>query len=565
MLLQLNIKNFALIEDLNISFESGFNILSGETGAGKSILVDAISYVLGSKFNKNLIRTGKNKTFVEAVFTIENTKTFEMLQEEDISADEGMVIISRESFQSGRTIAKVNGKSMLISDLKKVSETLLDIHGQHDSQNLLVEENHISYLDYYGENFIYAPLRDYREKYRELNTIKKKIYEISQKNQDKDKIIDFLKYQIDEINSANLIDGEEEKLNEKFKIFSNKEKINTTLSDCYTKLYSGYEGNISIHDSMGVVIKQLGSIKDIMPEIEPIYISFENIYYELEGNIEDLRSIKDNFYYDVNELEYINNRLHQINNLKNKYGDTIKDIINYRDKIKIEYDNMENTTHIIEKLNQEKIKLQDELKLKSRQIHETRNKIARELEKNIKNELDFIGLEKSKFKIQIDFENKFNINGMDSVKFYISTNPGEPLKPLDKIVSGGELSRIMLALKTIFIDKDFIPSVIFDEIDTGISGSIAQRVAEKMYKISKRHQVFCITHLPQIACMSDAHYWVSKQIINNMTYTQVKKMDKKEKEYEIAKMIGGSEVTKITLEHARELINMADLKKDKIK
>ncbi|WP_368487821.1 DNA repair protein RecN [Clostridium sp. BJN0013] len=565
MLLQLNIKNFALIEKLIISFESGFNILSGETGAGKSILIDAINYVMGSKFNKDLIRTGKNKTFVEAVFTIENPKTLEILNEEGISGEEGMVIISRESFQSGRTIAKVNGKSILVSNLRKISSTLLDIHGQHDSQNLLAEENHISYLDYYGESALHIPLKDYREKYESLNNIKRKICEVSQKGENKEKITDFLKYQIDEIDSANLIEGEEEKLNEKFKIFSNQEKINTVINDCYIKLYSGEEGKISIYDSLGIIIKQLNSIKNIMPEIDNIYNSFENIYYNIEGNIEDLRGIKDNFYYDANELEYINNRIHQINNFKNKYGSNVKDILNYRDKIKSKYEEMKNMSQVIEKLNLEKIKLEDTLKLKGKEIHEIRSKLAKDLEKNIKNELDFVGLEKSKFKIQVKMEDKFTSKGMDDVKFYIATNPGEPLKPLEKIVSGGELSRIMLALKTVFIDKDFIPSVIFDEIDTGISGRIAQCVAEKMYVISKKHQVFCVTHLPQIACMSDIHYWVSKQVIDNMTYTKVKKMNKKEKEYEIARMIGGSEVTKITLEHARELINMADLKKDKIK
>ncbi|APM38617.1 DNA repair protein RecN [Clostridium kluyveri] len=565
MLLQLNINNFALIEKLIISFESGFNILSGETGAGKSILIDAINYVMGSKFNKDLIRTGKNKTFVEAVFTIENPKTFEILNEEDISGEENMVIISRESFQSGRTIAKVNGKSVLISNLRKISSTLLDIHGQHDSQNLLAEENHINYLDYYGESVLHSPLKDYRKKYESLNDVKRKIYEISEKEGDREKIVDFLKYQIDEIDSANLVEGEEEKLNEKFKIFSNREKINSVINDCYIKLYSGKEGQISVYDSLGVIIKQLNSIKNIMPEIDNIHNSFESIYYDVEGNIEDLRSIKDNFYYDVNELEYINNRINEINNFKNKYGSNIENILNYRDKMKAEYEEMKNMSQVIEKLNLEKIKLEELLKLKGEEIHKIRSRLAEDLEKKIKNELDFVGLEKSKFKIQVKLEDKFTSKGMDDVKFYIATNPGEPLKPLEKIVSGGELSRIMLALKTVFIDKDFIPSVIFDEIDTGISGRIAQCVAEKMYAISKKHQVFCVTHLPQIACMSDIHYWVSKQVIDNMTYTKVKKMDKREKECEIARMIGGSEVTKITLEHARELINMADLKKDKIK
>ncbi|RMC99711.1 DNA repair protein RecN [Clostridium autoethanogenum] len=565
MLLQLNIKNFALIEKLTISFESGFNVFSGETGAGKSILIDAINYVLGGKFNKNLIRTGENKTFVEAVFTIENPKTFEILEEKDMKSEEDLVIISRESFQSGRTVAKINGKSILLSDLRDISSTLLDIHGQHDNQNLLSEQNHIDYLDYYGENFISETMKEYKKNYQHLNNIKDKIYELSGKSEDREKLIDFLKYQINEINSADLKETEEKELDKKFNVLSNAEKINNVINKCYIALYSGEEEKNSIYDNFGIVLKQLNSIKNIMPKIGDMCTSLENIYYAMEGNIDEIRSMKDSVYCDKNELEYINSRIYQINGLKKKYGNTIKDILDYRDKIKTQYEEMKNASDIIKNLNSEKIRLENLLKIKSKKLHEMRCKTAHVLEKNIKNELNFIGLEHSIFKIEVNFEDKFTSKGMDKVKFCISTNPGEPLKPLENVVSGGELSRIMLALKTVFVDKDHIPSVIFDEIDTGISGRIAQSVAEKMYTISKKHQVFCVTHLPQIACMSDTHYWVSKNISNNKTYTKVKKMKKTEKECEIARMIGGEKVTKLTLEHAKELVRMADSKKCKIK
>jgi len=565
MLLQLNIKNFALIEKLTISFESGFNVFSGETGAGKSILIDAINYALGGKFNKDLIRTGENKTFVEAVFTIENPKTLEILEEKDIKSEEDLVIISRESFQSGRTVAKINDKSILLSDLRDISSTLLDIHGQHDNQNLLSEEKHIEYLDYYGESSIFDIIEEYRKDYQRLNTIKDKIYQLSGKSEDREKLIDFLKYQINEIDSADLKEMEENELGEKYNILSNAEKINNVINKCYISLYSGEEGKNSIYDNFGIVLKQLNSIKDIMPQVEDICTSLQNIYYAIEGNIDEIRSMKDSIYCDKNELEYINNRIYQINGLKKKYGNTIMDILNYKDKIKAEYEEMKDVSDVIKNLNSEKIKLENLLKVKGKKLHEMRCKIAHDLEENVKNELNFIGLEHSIFKIEVNFEDKFTSKGMDKVKFCISTNPGEPLKPLEKVVSGGELSRIMLALKTVFVDKDHIPSVIFDEIDTGISGRIAQSVAEKMYTISKKHQVFCVTHLPQIACMSDTHYWVSKNISNNKTYTKVTKMKKAEKEYEIARMIGGEKVTKLTLEHAKELVRMADSKKCKIK
>ncbi|MTK11143.1 MAG: DNA repair protein RecN [Clostridiaceae bacterium] len=564
MLLQLNIKNFALIEDLTISFEKGFNVLSGETGAGKSILIDAINYVLGSKFSKDLIRTGENKTFVEAIFSIENPKTEETLKEQDIEYDD-LIIISRETFQSGKSIAKVNGKSILLSSLKSISSTLLDIHGQHENQNLLSNENHIHYVDYYGEDNIRRLIKNYSEKYYKLNEIEDKISQLLGKDGEKEKLIDFFKYQIDEINSANLKEGEEEELEEKYKILSNAEKINNTLNMCYNNLYTNDEGVLSIYDGLSIVIKEISSLEKNLPKVKDIKGSLEEAFYNIEGSIEQIRSIKENIYYDEKELEYINSRIYLINSYKKKYGNAIEDILNYRDKIKLQYEEMINSSEIVEKLKKDKAKIIEELKVEGEKLHKERCRIAESLEMKIKGELNFVGLEKSTFKIDVDLEDRFTQNGLDKVQFSISTNPGEPLKPLEKVVSGGELSRIMLALKTVFVDKDKIPSVIFDEIDTGISGRIAQCVAEKMYTISKGHQVFCVTHLPQIACISDMHYWVSKEVKEDKTFTRVRQMSENEKEYEIARMIGGSEVTKLTLEHAKELIDMANSKKIELK
>jgi DNA repair protein RecN (Recombination protein N) len=560
MLLQLNIKNFALIEDLTVSFDKGFNVLSGETGAGKSILIDAINFVLGSKFNKDLIRTGENKTFVEAVFTVENPKTIEILKELDIELED-LIIISRETFQTGKSIAKVNGKSILLSTLKSISSTLLDIHGQHENQNLLMAENHILYVDYYGEGNIKGILDNYKEKYDKLSIVQNKINELLGKDGDREKLSDFLKYQIDEIATANLKESEEEELEEKYKILSNAEKINKTLTACYMNLYSGGEDTTSIYDSLGIVIKELALVQSNLPKVKEICDSLQEAYYNIEGNIEQIRNIKDNIYYDEKELEFINSRIYQINGFKKKYGKTIKEIVQYKEKIKLQYEELVNSSEIIDKLKKDKEKLKEELRIEGKKLHGDRCKIAEKLEIKIRDELAFVGLEKSVFKINVGLEDRFNHNGMDKVQFVISTNPGEPLKPLEKVVSGGELSRIMLALKTVFVDKDQIPTVIFDEIDTGISGRIAQAVAEKMYSISRKHQVFCVTHLPQIACISDVHYWVSKEIKDQKTYTRVRKMNKEEKEHEIARMIGGSEVTRLTLEHAKELISMADSKK----
>ncbi|KAJ51469.1 DNA repair protein RecN (Recombination protein N) [Clostridium tetanomorphum] len=560
MLLQLNIKNFALIEDLSISFENGFNVLSGETGAGKSILIDAINYVLGGKFNKDLIRTGTDKTFVEAIFTLQNEKSKEELIKQGIEYED-WIIISRETFQSGKSITKVNGRSILISQLKLITETLLDIHGQHENQNLLDSSKHILYLDYFGEKNILELLCCYKKYYEELKEIDKKIIELSGEDGEREKIIDFLKFQIDEINNANFKIGEEKELQENYDVLSNAEKISKVLNFSYQNLYNGDENTLSILDSIGTIVKELKSVQMHMCKIENISNSLEEIYYNIEENIEAIRKIKDETYYDEEELNSINSRLFQIASLKKKYAPDIKSILEYRDKITHQYEELINSGQIIEELNNKKKALLDKLKHKAMEIHNIRLSIGDMLEKKIKEELSYIGLEKSVFKISIELKEEFNENGLDKVQFLISTNPGEPLKPLEKIVSGGELSRIMLALKTVFVDKDKIPTVIFDEIDTGISGRIAQSVAEKMYSISGLHQVFCVTHLPQIACISDNHYQVSKKVLDNKTYTLIKKLSKQEKEAEIARMIGGTEVTELTIKNAQEMINMADEKK----
>lgn len=561
MLLQLNITNFALIESLSLTFENGFNILSGETGAGKSILIDAINYVLGIKFTKNSIRTGENKTVVEAVFTIENEKTKEILKKLEIEQDD-ILVISREAFQSGKTIAKVNNKTIIINQLKEISETLIDIHGQHENQNLMSAEKHILYLDNYGYEILTDIQREYSLQYDKLKQIDYKIRELKSKTGSDEKLIDFLKYQIEEINKAKLNIGEDDELEKKYAVISNSENIKKVLSNSYERLYNGDENIQSIYDGIGIVIKDLGSIEKHSEDISKIKNSLEEAYYVIEQNISDIRSIKDNIEFDDSELEYINNRLYTIDNLKKKYGSTIEDIFKYKKKIEDEYEELTHCTEIIEKLQKTREETFSKALKLAKEIHNMRQEIALGLEIKILEELKYIGLEKSKFKIEIDFNEEYICeSGADKVQFFITTNPGEPLRQLEKVVSGGELSRIMLALKTVFVDKDNIPSVIFDEIDTGISGRVAQSVAEKLYNISNKHQVFCVTHLPQIACISDIHYLVEKKVIGNKTYTYVNRMSLKDKENSIAVMIGGSEVTKLTLENAKEMIKLADEKK----
>lgn len=556
MLLQLNIKNFALIESLTINFEKGFNVLTGETGAGKSILIDAINYVLGEKFNKGLIRTGENRTFVEAIFDMENSNTLEMLKALEMPSDE-LLIVSRETFKSGKSIVKVNGKSILISDIKKISSTLINIHGQHQNQELLNPSKHINYLDEFGEELLNTSLIEYKENYKKLLQIDEKIKGFGMDDGEKEKLVDFLKYQIDEIENSKLKTNEDTELEEQYTILNNAEKIAKSLAKSYNILYASNDNYMSIYDSLNTVIRELRSVEGHMAKVKDIADSLEECYFNIEQNVSEIRNIENSVVYNKDELEFINSRIFEIDSLKRKYGATIEEILEYKLKIENQYEEMINSSKIIEQLKKEKFNLMNTLKQQAEVIHHIRVDVSKKLEKKIKEELDYVGLEKSILKISIDFQEEFYANGCDKVQFLISTNPGEPLKPLEKIVSGGELSRIMLSLKTVFLDKDKIPSVIFDEIDTGISGRVAQRVAEKMYLISRGHQVFCVTHLPQIASMSDNHFLVSKNVKDEKTYTNIECITNKQKQHEIARMIGGSEITQLTLKNSMEMVNMA--------
>lgn len=564
MLLQLNINNFALIESLTLNFNKGFNVLTGETGAGKSILIDAINYVLGSKFNRDFIRTGEDKAYVEAIFAIETEKTKAILKDFDIEFDD-VIVISRESFQSGKSVAKVNGKTLIISQLRSIAQTLLDIHGQHENQNLLDSVNHINYLDSFGGKVIEDLLKDYSNEYKKLYELQQKINELKG-NGERENIINYLKYQMEDIDKGKLKDGEEEELTEKFNVLTHAEKISFALNNGYRLLYDTKDDNSSIYDSVGLIIKDMKSIEKHMEKVKNISSVLEEVYFSLEDVINEIRELKDTVVYDESELEIINSRIYALASYKKRYSkSSIKEIIELRKELGAKYDEIINSEEIIEKLENEKFILENKLKEKAQILHNERVKIGEVLREKIWNELKYIGLEKSRFSIEIEIEEDLKSNGFDKVSFLISTNPGEPLKSLERIVSGGELSRIMLALKTVFVDKDEIPTVIFDEIDTGISGRIAQCVGEKMYVISTKHQVFCVTHLPQIASMSDNHYVVSKNVRDDKTYTEVNGLSKKEKQEEIARMIGGAEITKVTIENSIELIDLAENKKNMLK
>ena len=562
MLLQLNIKNFALIQEMTVEFGKGFNILSGETGAGKSILIDTIDYVLGGKFSKDLIRHGESKTIVEAVFSIENEDINIVLDELEIEKDD-VLIITRESTISGKSIIKVNGRSIVVAQLKKIREKLIDIHGQHQNQNLLHKQNQIYYLDSYCGEELEEKLNKFIILKDNYSEIENKINELNG-NTDREKLLDYLSFQIQDIESANLKIGEEEELKESYNILYNSEKISKAMSSSMALLKNG-ESEISILEGLSRVISELSSVEKHFEKIKEKRTQIEDAFYIIEDAANELRDLASEVYFDENELSRINERIYQINIYKKKYGNTIEEILNNLQSLKTRYDELKNSEEIIIELNEKAKKIHNEMKIISRELHDIRIEKAKKLESEIKEELSYVGLEKARISIEVEEKEEFNARGFDEVSFMVSMNPGEPLKALEKVLSGGELSRIMLALKCVFVDKDKIPTLIFDEIDTGISGTIAKRVGEKMYRVSLNHQVLCITHLPQIAALSDCHYFVSKKVEDNSTFTQIKTLNKYDKIKEIANMVAGDEVSEVSLENASEIVTFANLKKEELK
>lgn len=562
MLIQLNIKNFALIEEITVEFIEGFNILSGETGAGKSILIDAIDYVLGGKFSKDLIRTGKDRTYVEAIFSLDNKNIDIILGELGIEKED-VQIISRETLLSGKSIIKVNGKSLIVSQLKRIREKILDIHGQHQNQSLLQRGNHILYLDNFIGREIEEPLSNFFQLKEELHDVRYRIDQIKG-SEDRDKLIDYTKFQIEDIEKAKLQSGEEEALKEEYNILSNAEKITNSLKISYEYLEGREDGN-AILESLSKVISEISSVEKHFDSLKEKKDALEGAYYNIQEVTRDIRDTSDEIKYDENKLSKINERIYEINTYKKKYGTTVEAVLEYHKSLKNKYEDLVNSEEMLNKLKDKEIKIIFSMKKIGQGLHSIRAKYSKALEQKILKELSYVGLEKSSMNIVVNLEEDIKERGFDEVYIMISTNIGEPLKPLEKVLSGGELSRIMLALKCVFAEKDGIATLIFDEIDTGVSGEVGQRVGEKMYQVSLGRQVLCITHLPQIAILSDHHYFVSKEVKDGKTFTKIELLSMEEKIKQVASMLGGRKVTEATLENVREMLRFSEKKKEEIK
>lgn len=567
MLLELEIQDFALIEKLKLKFNRGLNILTGETGAGKSIIIDSVNFVLGERTSKDVIRTGIDSTWVEAVFENINPPEIRSIMEGyGMEPNDEVLILSRELNSSGRSICRVNGKVVTTSALKSIGNFLIDIHGQHEHQSLLNEATHIDILDMFGGDKLLNQKNIVSASFHKLSDIKNKLKSIMGDDSERARRLEFLKFQLDEIDGAGLKDGEEEELLHKRAILNNAEKLYSVMSNAYSTLYDSSDMNVAVLDHLGTILNEFHSIVSIDSNLQNIYKSVEDSYYTLESAASDIRDYRDKIDFNPGLIEEIEQRLDIINRLKRKYGATIGNILKYRDDIEGEMENILGSEERISELKKQQESEEIVLHEASSTLSDLRRSAAKRFESDIMSELKFLCMEKSTFRVDINTNEAngrtiYNEKGMDNVRFVMSTNPGEPEKPLSKIASGGETSRIMLAIKTALANLDKIPSLIFDEIDTGISGRAAQAVAEKLGEISRTHQVICVTHLPQIASMADTHFYISKTSNENKTTTHVEQLDSKGRIHEIARMLGGVKLTDITLKHSEEMIKMAQDRK----
>ena len=553
MLNQLSVRNVAVIDKLDINFHDGVSVLTGETGAGKSIIIDSINMILGDRANKELVRYGTDKAVVQAVFDAPKS-VINILEENDIDVDDETVIITRQVTKEGKSVARINGMVVTLNILREISDRLINIHGQHDNQALLTPIRHITFLDAYADNEEY--INRYKDILSKKREIEKKISSLEMDEQEKMQRIDLLEYQVNEIKKASLEKGEEDDLREQRDIYTNAEQITKSVNEAYMNLYEGDEIQ-SAYDGISIAVNEISQISDLNPQLKSIYDTLNEIMYSLEDTAHEIKEFGETVEFDEQTLNEIEERLDLISRLKRKYGNSIEEILEYLKKAESELNDIKLSDERTNELKEELKNITKELKEKGNVLTQRRENAAKVLEENIEKSLHELNMEKSKFKVSIENDGTFYDNGMDKVEFLISTNPGEPLKPLVKIASGGELSRVMLAIKSILADSDGVDTMIFDEIDTGVSGKAAMSIAKKLAVIAKNKQVICITHLPQLTAMADNHYLIQKNTDGEMASTTLKELDEEGRELELARIIDGGEVTELALSHAKQMLENA--------
>ena len=538
MISTLHIKNIGIIEDLTVDLNTGFNVLTGETGAGKTLIIDSLNLACGGRFSKEIVRRGENFCLVELnIYLPQNENSID-----------GDIIISREIFLNGRNTCKINGRLVTVNELKEFMSKIIDIHGQNDNQTIMSKQEHINYLDNFIGKDLLNEKYEYQKLYNRYNEIKKELKENYGDEKEKQRKLDLLKYQLNEIEQANLKENEEDELNNERKKIMNSEKIYTCLTEVDSNLSE------SVIDGINLSIRALEKIEDIDDEYKNKLTDLKNIYYDVQELTRDISDLNSDVSFDESKRNEIEERLDCIYDLKRKYGNSISEIIEYKEQIEKDIYTIENLEEHNNKLKKELEDLTIKMSEKCSVLNKMRSKYSKVLNEKINKELKDLEMKNASFHVDIKYDESgnFNQNGLDDIEFLIATNVGDEAKPLIKIASGGEISRIMLAIKTVLADTDEVPILIFDEIDTGISGKAAKSVGEKIKIISQKHQVLCITHQANIAAKGDSNYFISKKVENEKTYTNIKLLNEAEVIEEIARISSG-DITKNALEHAREM------------
>ena len=552
MLELLHIENIAIIEEAEIAFRPGFNALTGETGAGKSIVIDAMSAVLGQRTSRDLIRTGASKAFVSALFSHVDPALCEELGA--VPDENGDLMLQREIGADGKNVCRVGGRPVTVSQLRTLGSRLVNIHGQHDGQQLLDEEQHLAYLDSFGK--VDSRLEAYTDKYNSLTDIRRKMNALQMDEAEKARRMDTLQYQIGELERAKLKSGEEEELQSRRNLLRNAEKFISAVSGADYALNGGEDGS-GVLNLLRQAQDALGTVRHLDEGFNILYERLESAYSEAYDIAFSVAEQRENFDFSPNELDEVEGRLDQLYRLKKKYGATVEDMLAYLDNCRRELDDIAYAGDALERLEKDCAKAEKAARKAAEELSAARKTAGETLSQAILTELQQLDMGKIRF--QVDFAEKpLDATGMDQVRFLMSANLGEELKPINKIASGGELARIMLAMKNVLSEQDHVATMVFDEVDTGVSGRAAQKVAEKMARISRHKQVLCVTHLPQLAAMADTHFSVEKGEANGRTFTRVRQLDRKQRQMELARLTGGVQVTETMLQGAEELLSQAE-------
>ncbi|MBH8606660.1 DNA repair protein RecN [Thermoactinomyces sp. CICC 10521] len=558
MLKELVIRHLAIIEEVHIQFSRGFHVLTGETGAGKSILIDALGLIAGGRASVDFVRHGKEKAEIEAVFELaESHPVRPLLEEWGFASDElDVLIIRREITSGGKSTCRVNGRVVTLALLKQIGSKLLDISGQHEHQSLLSAEEHLSLLDQFGGAEIIHLRSQYQSLYREFKEIDQELNRLKIDQQELAHRIDLLEFQREEIEGAGLVPGEDEELEQERNRLAHMEKLMQHTAKAYQALF-GERGALELLQES---LSHAEEMAEVDHSLKPAWDNMQSAYYQLEEAAREISRYGDGLEFDPERLYEVEERLHLIKQLKRKYGESIDEILAYGEKIKQELSSLNHREETEAELTARRNELQEELLALAKELTAKRKKAATLLETRVEKELADLNMGSTVFHVAFYRERAVQLlpHGQDLIEFQIAPNPGEPLKPLAKIASGGELSRIMLALKTIFASSDQSHTLIFDEIDTGVSGRAAQAIAEKMAALGRKHQVLSVTHLPQVACMADHHFCIAKEALDNETRTKVERLDLNRRIRELARMLGGAQVTHTTTEHAQEMIRLAE-------